>query len=295
MVIIITHIQQTLCLSREDKMGFTRKQLRGIFDQTRRISKENLRLVTEELKEWYTEVYTEEQLKSVFAKTVVVIGSKLPPISLIHTGTVETGYKLIEEKRSIAILNFADAITPGGLVLAGALTQEENICRCSNLYESLTIPYCYDNYYTPNAKLNDDIYTNNIIYSHNVTFFRDDKDYHIISPRSMDVITCPAPSRELEDEVALEIYIRRIEQILLAAIKNNISSLVLGAWGCGAFGQNPYLVAKAFAETLNKYGSNFEKIVFAIKPTTKGQEDINFKAFSEVLSEVYKGVVEIDG
>lgn len=270
-------------------MGFTRKQLREIFDQTRKISNENLRLATEELKKWFTGVYTEEQLESVFIAT----SPRLPLVSLVHAGTVETGYKLIEEKRSTAILNFADAITPGGLVLAGASTQEENICRCSNLYESLTIPYCYDNYYIPNAKLNDDIYTDNIIYSHNVTFFRDDKDYHIISPRSMDVITCPAPSRELDDATALEIYTKRIEQIVLVAIKNSISNLVLGAWGCGAFGQNPYLVAKAFAETLNKYGYRFNKIVFAIKSTAEGQEDINFKAFSEVLSKIYNGKVEI--
>ena len=274
-------------------MESTRKQLKGIFEQTRKISNENLCIATRELKEWHTAVYFEKDLE--FTEKFLATSSKVPPISLVRAGTVETGYNLLGEGKYVAILNFADAITPGGLVLAGASTQEENICRCSNLYESLTIPECYDNYYTPNAKLNDDIYTNNIIYSAKVAFFRDDKDYHVIPPREMDVITCPAPSRELDDETALKIYTKRIEMILSVAYLHCNTDLVLGAWGCGAFGQNPYLVARAFAEVLNKYGWHFNNIVFAIKPTAEGQEDNNFKAFSEVLSELYAGEVKIDG
>ena len=55
----------------------------------------------------------------------------------MHTDTVEA---ILNNNVKTAALNFADAYTPGGLVLFGVKTQEEDLCRSSNLYESLTLP-----------------------------------------------------------------------------------------------------------------------------------------------------------
>ena len=89
-------------------------------------------------------------------------------IVMVRGGTVSTGYANADKMRT-AILNFADALEAGGLVWVGANTQEENICRCSNLYPMLDNKKSRVNYYTPNAKKVElsgrEVYTDRIIYA----------------------------------------------------------------------------------------------------------------------------------
>lgn len=201
-------------------------------------------------------------------------------VEVIPMRTVEALYYYKKQYDNIAILNFANALAPGGMVLHGAMAQEESICRCSNLYESLI--GC-PKYYSINKKLlniRGHIYSDSIIYSPNVLFFKDDTTYELVSPIYGDVITCPAPATMLPDDKAFDIYCSRIENILKSAIINNVDCLILGAWGCGAFGQNPQIMAKAFKYCLGKY-NNFKKVVFAIMDSNS----INFKEFKNVLEE----------
>ena len=207
-------------------------------------------------------------------------------IVMVRGGTVSTGYANADKMRT-AILNFADALEAGGLVWVGANTQEENICRCSNLYPMLDNKKSRVNYYTPNAKMVElsgrEVYTDRIIYARDVIVFKDDKTYLNIKPRKLDVITCPAPNTPLKELSAMKIYATRMEQIILSAIDNGVECLVLGAWGCGAFGQTPELVANSFAQVLNVYRGYFKKVVFAIRPTYS-ETDGMYEIFDKVLT-----------
>lgn len=230
---------------------------------------------------------------------------KLPeyhPIKMVHGGTVNTGYANAD-KMQVAILNFADAIKYGGWVEYGAQTQEENICRCTNIYPILGSELSDKNYYKPNlATLNvrpvddyshygreDEVYTDRIIYAQDVVVFKDDTTYENVEPRKLDVITCPAPSARMGVFKAFDTFTQRAEQILLSAIDNEAECIVLGAWGCGAFGQIPEVVARAFAEALNRYGGYFKSIIFAIKTTpTWGDTDL-YTTFKTSLQRYYIG------
>ena len=201
-------------------------------------------------------------------------------------GTVRAGYELAQNKKKfdkIAILNFADALVPGGLVLYGAPTQEENICRCSNLYETLLeCPL----YYNMNGLLGSSVYLDIMIYSPNITVFKDDETYELIVPEQMDVITCPAPSCYLRDDDADRIFTKRIKKILIAAQKRGVNKIVLGAWGCGAFGQNPFVVGRAFAKVL-KNVTAFDEVIFAIKSSEGMNESINYTEFKRAFDFEY--------
>ena len=227
------------------------------------------------------------------------VSSKHPKIEMIQGGTVSTAY-VIAKTNTVAIHNFADALEPGGMVTCGSSAQEENICRCKNLYESLTSDKARVGYYRVNQNSErDGRYTDNIVYSKNVAVFKDDKTYEDVDLGFVDVITCPSPSANLEDDEALEIYLKRIEQIVLSAVYGGVDVVVLGAWGCGCFGQNPYLVARAFGEVLNKYAGYFQRVVFAIRPmpTLSGKTiaDGMFGVFKQVLTDVYDGEVIDNG
>ena len=227
------------------------------------------------------------------------------PITMVHGGTVNTGYSYSKDMR-VAILNFADAMKFGGWVENGAQTQEENICRCTNIYPILGSRNSEIEYYAPNTedvknrlrtnrdKLVSEIYTDRIIYARDVTVFKDDTTYDSVEPRKFDVITCPAPKARLSPSEAVGIYVKRISQILLSAIKNDAECIVLGAWGCGAFAQNPELVACAFAVALNTYSGYFKKVVFAIKPTPQWGEKDLYDTFGNIFSRFYDGEVEYE-
>ena len=269
--------------------GKLNNELIKIFEETRKISKREFFADTQCLVDFDTKVYMGDLMY------YTVVKPNPTPIKVIAGGTVETGYRLSKEGRT-AILNFADAVTAGGLVLAGGTTQEENICRCSNLYESLIRDECMEKYYIPNrenAKTTNHLYTNNVIYSRDVVIFRDDETYKFIEPKHVDVITCPAPYAIIPDDMAYSLYLTRIEQIVLSAKVNDARKLVLGAWGCGAFLQKPELVSKAFAVVLNEYGDLFDEIVFAIRPTPDGTGTGNgtMNIFTKTLKENYRGEV----
>lgn len=103
-----------------------------------------------------------------------------------------------------------------------------------------------------------------------------------------DVITCAAPNlsgrtqEEYPLDVQYNIHLRRAEHILSVAAANNDRILVLGAFGCGAFWNNPEAVAKAYNGAIKKYSAYFDKIVFAIYHREHEQE--NYQTFKKIFS-----------
>lgn len=197
---------------------------------------------------------------------------------------------LVNGADRVAVLNFANAFNPGGGVVHGAMAQEECLCRSSDLYCALTLPYLKKNYYDHNSKTVGDLGTDAVIYTPGVTVFKSDDALPVMLPKpfQVDVITCAAPCinpekrRPIPLETLEKVIHRRLRNILEVAIARDVDVLVLGAIGCGAFNNPPEVVAEQFRRLLidEGYRDHFKRVVFAIKP---GRRDDNLETFRSIL------------
>lgn len=188
-----------------------------------------------------------------------------------------------------AVLNFANPHNPGGGVNNGATAQEECLCRSSNLYPCISDKNVYNEYYLYNKNIPNNFFSDRLIYTKDVTVFKDDSNVPHLMPETdwfkVDVITCAAPyiaKRKYTNRTALkELFKGRIKNIFEAAIDNGVEVIILGAFGCGAFKNPPEVVAKAFHEVIkeNDYASFFKKIVFAIK--SNYSNNYNYETFDQ--------------
>lgn len=198
-----------------------------------------------------------------------------------------------EKAPRTAVLNFANAYHPGGGVTNGAMAQEECLCRSSNLYSALTLPYLLRNYYKWNSRNTGDMGTDAVIWSPGVTVFKTDDPVPVEMKREdwfqVDVLTCAAPyydknkKHPVTPEKLRDVFYHRIRNILEVAIANDTDILVLGAFGCGAFNNPPELVADVFRELLidKGYYRFFRKIAFAIKKNNSA--NTNLEAFRKAF------------
>lgn len=177
----------------------------------------------------------------------------------------------------VACLNFASATRPGGGFLAGAQAQEESLARSSGLYSCLcAVPA----YYAFHREHRDLLYSDRVIYSPAVPVFRDDHGGLLARPRMVAVLTAAAPNTGAiaRDQPASlpdvsRVVRARAGQILAVAAHHRHRRLVLGAWGCGVFGNDPGEVAAAFAAHLGAGGGAhglFTHVVFAIHDRAPG-------------------------
>lgn len=174
----------------------------------------------------------------------------------------------------MCVLNFASYKNPGGMFIEGSSAQEECLCHESFLYSVLKERMYY--YVSNRNNLNKGLYTNKALLSPNVLFIRDD----IVK---CDVLTCAAPNRSLikygnfteeENSKVLEDRIKFVCDILK---ENEYSTVILGAYGCGVFAQNPTEVAKLF----DKYLVNFNKPTKAVFAIPTGD---NLEAFKNYFN-----------
>ena len=212
------------------------------------------------------------------AKETKIIVEDIDSVSAIYK--YDNRRREEEPYNKICVLNFASYKNPGGAFLNGAIAQEEALCHESNLYP--VISAFMDQFYNPNKKnLNKALYNNNLIYSPNVVFL---KDYMLFC----DVITAAAPNKKaaqkycnVTSEEVNKIMKERIDHVLFAAYQNRVDTLILGAYGCGVFGNNPTDVAHIFNHYLQKkYKNIFSIVIFAIP---KGRNDRNFDAFKNIF------------
>lgn len=186
---------------------------------------------------------------------------------IINADTVHTlvawanNYDSNNVHHKIGVLNFASFKEPGGKFLEGSSAQEECLCHASNLYNVLQAFQA--SYYDVNKKcLNKGLYTNRALYTPDIEFMQGDTTV------KADVITMAAPnlkvasgychvSRE-ENEAALSSRITFIRNI---ACQNHLDTIILGAYGCGVFGQDPTVVAAKFYHAFKDMGMN---VLFAV-------------------------------
>jgi uncharacterized protein (TIGR02452 family) len=178
----------------------------------------------------------------------------------------------------IAVLNFASARNPGGGYINGATAQEEDICRSSALYSTLLRA---PDFYAAHQK-SDGRYSHRMVYSPSVPMFRTSGGDLLPQPYTVDFITSAAPNAgalaknhaHLLPQVP-QILRDRAARILALCAHHGARTLVLGAWGCGVFRNEPAEVARVFHELLKPGGDfhgRFDAAVFAIYDRSAGQE-----------------------
>lgn len=203
----------------------------------------------------------------------------------------------------VAVHNFASASNPGGGVVNGAGAQEECLCRCSNLYFCLNTPDMWGMFYTPHRAAHDPIHNDDIIYTPDIVVFKSDTDRPELMERDtwykVDVITCAAPNLRanpsnrynsgdgtstvsLSNKELQALHEKRLRRILDSAVMNHADTVILGAFGCGAFCNEPHVVATAAANVVRDYMYAFENIEFAVYCGPR--DDSNYRVFNSVLS-----------
>lgn len=201
-----------------------------------------------------------------------------------------------------AVHNFASASNPGGGVERGANAQEECLCRCSGLFFSLNSPDMWTGFYIPHRNAHDPIHNDDIIYTPEVTVFKtdtaaprlmDEKDWY-----DVDVITCAAPNLRtqpsnrynsgdgdkavtMKDKELLALHEKRLRRILDVAVMEGVDTVILGAFGCGAFSNDPEVVASAAKNVIKDYRRAFKNIEFAVYCSPK--DDRNYRIFERVI------------
>ncbi|MEZ0066334.1 uncharacterized protein (TIGR02452 family) [Streptacidiphilus sp. MAP12-20] len=188
----------------------------------------------------------------------------------------------------VAVLNFASARNVGGGYLGGARAQEEDLCRHALLYPCLRQA---PEYYEAHRVSDDLLYSDRVIWSPDVPVHRGEGGELLARPFPVSFLTCPAPNagallrREPDAGPRIrEALTRRSGRVLGAAAQEGARQLVLGAWGCGVFRNDPREVAEAFAVWLapgGDYAGAFERVVFAV--WDRAEPSANRNAFAEVL------------
>ncbi len=184
------------------------------------------------------------------------------------------------------VLNFANGFQPGGGFLVGAVAQEESLARASSLYPCLTANM---DMYEFNQRQQTQFASDWMIYSPQVPVFRNNDGSFIDEPYYVTFLTSPAvcvrglTQAELENgELIYSVNKERIRKFLWLANQKGHQTLILGAWGCGAFRNNVQDIAETFNELLkNEFANCFEQVIFAIYDTAPTQQV--YKTFVEIF------------
>ena len=210
--------------------------------------------------------------------------------------------KTSKQKPNVAVLNMASPLKPGGGFLDGANSQEEFICARTTLYPSL-----WDSFYRL-PELGG-------VWTPDVLVFRDStpeanelvkRDRYFVDVISAGMLRFPDVNRSRSEEKQegscscgvsycdrdRELVTRKMKSVMRLAQSKDAEKLVLGAWGCGAYGNPVKEVAKIWRKVIagspRQRRPNAEKwegikeIVFAIPDRAMLKEFQN--AFSDVLA-----------
>lgn len=198
--------------------------------------------------------------------------------------------------------NFASATTPGGGVVKGSSAQEECLCRCSTLYFDLNTKEMWNGFYRPHRASNNPIHNDDCIYSPKIVVFKKDTALPVVMKPidwyEVNVVTCAAPNLrkmpsnrmntgdgakqvKMSDDELRRLHEKRLTRILDIAVAEGNEVIILGAFGCGAFENNPEVVAKAAKNVIVNYMHAFKVIEFAVYCSPR--DESNYSIFKRVL------------
>ena len=203
-------------------------------------------------------------------------GNRQTTITVENATVLEVGERLAAAG-PVAALNFASATAPGGGFRQGARAQEESIARSSGLFACLE----HQPMYGFHRRRLDAMFSDYVIYSPQVPVFRRDSGGLLEQPWMLSIITCPAADatalREFDAARLAEIpavMAERTRKALAVAAHHQQYRIILGAWGCGAFGIESTVMAQLFHQALTTgFRGVFDHISFAI---TDWSEDRRF-------------------
>ena len=183
-------------------------------------------------------------------------------IELCNETTLGAARTLVDLGLRPLALNFANGIEPGGGFLNGARAQEEALCRSSGLYPTIQ----GDPMYAIHRRNSIEESSDWAILSPDVPVFRTDSGELLESPWLLSVLTCAAPfAPSVRQPRSGDLLEKRIVRVLEIASAHGFRDLVLGAWGCGAFGNDPRRTASDFRDALlGRFFGHFDRVQFAI-------------------------------
>lgn len=273
---------------------------------------ENAEIFRDTEKLYKTNIILKESVaNSINFQKLILEGEKLPDIE--KKVYAEPAKLVVSKKRSfdaaqgykgqkVCVHNFASASNPGGGVVNGASAQEECLCRCSTLYPCLATDEMWKRFYEPHRRAHDPIHNDDIIFTPDITVFKTDTGNPVLMDEEdwykVDVVTCAAPNLrampsnsynsgdgnkavKVSDKELQAIHEKRLRRILDVALMNGDEVVILGAFGCGAFMNDPYVVAKASKNVIAEYRNAFKVIEFAVYCGPR--DDKNFRVFEATM------------
>lgn len=223
-----------------------------------------------------TKLYRPDESKDLVKKLPTEPGNFSTAYEVTNETTLDAVRRLVKEGESnIFSLNFASAKNPGGGFLKGSDAQEESLARSSGLYPCQLKA---KGYYDMNRDTSTCLYTDYMIYSPAVPVFKKEDGTTMDSVLTTSILTSPAVNagvvRQREGKRVNQIeptMQKRIRKMLAIALHYQHEVLVLGAWGCGVFQNDPRMIAYLFHQALEgQFKGRFKKVVFAIK--TRNEE-----------------------
>ena len=224
-------------------------------------------------------------------------------IAVTKSRSFEAAMRLHRENpgKKIAVMNFANAFHAGGGVVNGASAQEECLCRTSTLYPLLYRRTLRDSFYKHHSDLNTPKASDSLVYTEGVIICKTDEDLPKRMDKSewvtVDVITIAAPDLRkksnmyaglvqngtfMNDAELFGYHVKRAIHMLTVAAAKQADILVLGAFGCGAFQNDPEVVAKAYKTAIAEFPKVFDSVEFAVY-CSPGNER-NYEAFKKIFT-----------
>ncbi len=193
-----------------------------------------------------------------------------------------------EEAPKILVLNLASATQPGGHTRKGAGGQEEDLCRRTSLLLSLESEDA-KRYYNYNNSLKTRMGSDAVMLSHYTQVIKNSDNETLSVPFSVCMMTCSAPMVRLGFEGMSQqeyekMFYKRICGLLLVAASQNYRNLILGAFGCGVYGNDAAVVSDLFSRAIRDFkyfGKSseqlFDSVDFAV--LCSADKDYNYKEF----------------
>jgi len=201
-------------------------------------------------------------------------GAGAPATEVTNETSLSAARRLGADVADVACLVFASAKNPGGGFLTGAQAQEESIARASALYPCLRTAREFYDFHRQQRDLR---YSDRIIYSPGVPVIRADDGALLDEPYAVSFLTAAAPNlaaittnQPTAAASVPAVLAARAERVLAVAAAHGHRNLVLGAWGCGVFQNDPAVVAAAFAAGLARASGSFDQVVFAVLDRQRG-------------------------
>lgn len=223
----------------------------------------------------------------------IIPGGTIPVCVALHTAN---------PAEKLGVLNFASYKNPGGGFMKSAMAQEEALCYCTNLYPALAAETGYYKAHNESG-YNQGLYTDSSLLTKNITVMARDVDEYLLKSQrfTIDVLTCAAPNlfyltrqnKHHSDLVKNTIRNRIVYILKEFALNTDADTIVLGAFGCGAFKNDPVVVAEAFKSVLeNEFLGVFPNVIFAIPSGSfDSRYAKNYQAFYDCFKCYERGIV----